>query len=1455
MSRAYSPRREVAPIRPTLEQEDIKAQFNSIVSPYGILFADQSDLPLSFLGPTLAREKPNSRATNDSWSETLTLQDKTLTSTGDSCTETSPVMEDVAQMLPTSYSSMNSSKDSVANIGMRRSHHPSASQDAGQSLNTIASEKDLDDTSTAAPAKYSEGEYNPQWRPSYDLQRDGTGTKGIKPGSKLVKGWKKLRQSLRHSAMAGQRTKHQSGSQSSVAEGRLSESALRLGEERKTLSDMDHRPFEIGSDETLNFGPGFGIGLSSKFSSGSLKGFMLKGPSTASLSESDASDALQPKRLYKDSQEDLEGGAVVVDVETVMGLGRMRQYGREDRMQQQKMHQTLEQEALPRVDTQPRQLPLTDVPALVDTRPALPHSLQPEQSVQAHKDDQHLEEPNSEPLRILEEPLAPQHAASSSNEQTSDGSTTEKEPFVIPRTLRLGHDLSASQRWRLSARGSPNVYGSICERAPTDSCANELFLQRLMRDSTLDRGTLEKAAVPDDRDRQDNAFRVPLEQSVQLASAMFENGQKVPLVVYYATEELRVRGDIVAATDSLFPEDWDANDADFEALVNVFDTRPFGQDFDLSARTYNLPLSDDANTAVRNEEPTAVSSRDLSRVILRFLADLPEPLIPQDVFTTFSAMVQLQTLDSIKVQASSLLVQLLPLPQRQLLQFLLEFLDCVILGSLREDIGRLGQNINTGSVPEQSVDQHEGDLGRKRQEYTDTVDRLSQVLGVVCMHAALPGSQVNGSMTGSNSQNSLYRHYKKEFELKALQEQKNASIQKAKAVFHALLKFRTNIFGPSSFSFAGPIDHQDEDSSLRQGNDTPQADDEHEQDSIEDTDSEYEYQSDGALMGRPRSSLLSRRRAFPRPKSYLRHAGNTAASNRRNRRRAQSSMLFGMAPRGTAKDVLCDSGADMTCSVDMLAVTAMQEHSARAKRFNKHLPHPSMATLHSILAEADSVTGTSQPLSSERLHGNLNQTLLGQGPGRGIEIYREEDIEEAGREDDTYDDELGFGSKKPRREYGFMDFLQEPLDRKQEEREIKMVEKEILQSEVTTKFLAANLAGLYPSSSQSPIPPVILPSARGSLMPPSKSVGQRCITLQQPAMWEIDSPLQPEESQSRVRELTLTPQEQIALPLDHRASDDCSCSFCTTLVKPSKIPVLTREEYERAELQSQCDAKDLHIAELLKTVQGLQSQVNILNAKLLFLHDHHTTRPMRRRTLVRGSQSGMPSVGGVEWFSRHQHQVTQQSSGSEDSKGFGSSAEPTGSNITSVTTQSCSPRLTASPKTFAEGLHSANNSDAHLNGGTMSQPWPSGLEEDEAMSLLDLEDNYPAAPTCQPYQQPMPPSMTHTLAPFPRNVANPRRRRYETELERVLRDVEEAEEEPEREGEDMLDEYYYMDAYKTMDQQLYRRPILPVSPPPRPMSSDQYKKHHRMSLPIQSLMSKRISLANSFRWKGRATAA
>lgn len=160
----------------------------------------------------------------------------------------------------------------------------------------------------------------------------------------------------------------------------------------------------------------------------------------------------------------------------------------------------------------------------------------------------------------------------------------------------------------------------------------------------------------------------------------------------------------------------------------------------------------------------------------------------------------------------------------------------------------------------------------------------------------------------------------------------------------------------------------------------------------------------------------------------------------------------------------------------------------------------------------------------------------------------------------------------------------------------------------------------------------------------------------------------------------------------------------------------------------------------------------------------------------------------------------------------------------------------------------SNNADTQMSRGKsrhISLGWEYGhnggqdlstLEEDEAMSFLDLDDP----------QHPPPP-------PFPTNNSAQRPGRPGFGLREVVEEDEE-DHELEREGEDLLDEFYYMDAYKTMDQQLYRRPILPIAAPPRPMSTDQYKKHHRMSLPIQNL-SKRLSLGQTFRWKGRATAA
>lgn len=377
----------------------------------------------------------------------------------------------------------------------------------------------------------------------------------------------------------------------------------------------------------------------------------------------------------------------------------------------------------------------------------------------------------------------------------------------------------------------------------------------------------------------------------------------------------------------------------------------------------------------------------------------------------------------------------------------------------------------------------------------------------------------------------------------------------------------------------------------------------------------------------------------------------------------------------------------------------------------------------------------------------------------------------------------------------------------------------------------------------------------------------------------IDQPIPEEEEDVTPRkELQIAPQSQIQLPGDHRDSDHCRCSYCTTLAKPSKIPVLSRAEYELAELQSQCEAKDQHVSELLKTVQSLQGQVNVLNAKLLFLHDHHTTRPMRRRTLARQSIPVMPTPPPSQ--NNNHNQWRPALSPLMESH----SAKPVSRTESSVTTSTMSSQYSQSSlHMFPEGEQSSHNSDIPTSRRTMGgfhngeqfhehqhpslgdQDLLRRLGDDDAVSFLELEGQHQ-------YHQHHHHHRHHTGASMPvfsersrsvqvssggmvMNMNAMRDLRYETELERVLRDMEEVEEEPEREGEDLLDAYYYMDAYKTMDQQLYRRPALPVPPPPRPMSTDQYKKHHRLSLPIQTLMSKKISIRNSFRWKSKAAAA
>jgi len=340
------------------------------------------------------------------------------------------------------------------------------------------------------------------------------------------------------------------------------------------------------------------------------------------------------------------------------------------------------------------------------------------------------------------------------------------------------------------------------------------------------------------------------------------------------------------------------------------------------------------------------------------------------------------------------------------------------------------------------------------------------------------------------------------------------------------------------------------------------------------------------------------------------------------------------------------------------------------------------------------------------------------------------------------------------------------------------------------------------------------------------------------------------------------------LPEDHVMSDGCTCSYCTTLVQPSKVPVLSKVEYELAELQSQCKSKGQHVTELLKTVQGLQGQVNILNAKLLFLHDHHTTRPMRRRTLARNSYPAQPAINSTNHMDSNSgsHQSSVVGQGSELLQSGGGGHRGARLTSSSITTASSASHASRSPLTFSEGIRLSNEGGARYVPENQIEPGNVDLhilDDDETMSFLDLDDGRPPPPVMkqQRHWSLNGDHPSHSLARHNSTggigygSTSTRISRYESELERALRDVEEVEEEPEREGEDLLDEFYYKDAYKTMDQQLYRRPVLPVAAPPRPMSADQYKKHHRLSLPIQSLMSKRISLRETFRWKGKPAVA
>ncbi|KAG0049806.1 hypothetical protein BGZ83_005394, partial [Gryganskiella cystojenkinii] len=1036
-------------------------------------------------------------------------------------------------------------------------------------------------------------------------------------------------------------------------------------------------------------------------------------------------------------------------------------------------------------------------------------------------------------------------------------------PTVRPRH-NLGQDLSTSQRWRLSMNGTPEVFGTIC-----DAPLGEEYQQQQEQE-------------------QEQQQEQQQQQQVQQSQSPTQ-------------DDAATSGNLDLQT--LFPDEWDKTHDDvFEALVTVFDERPFGQGYDLtfpfpyghfgdgcndamgssgmenlvqslgmdsdSTRTSSHhstssllssapdsplfspattpspePRSSDASThqsdseTVKDEQQSSttlrgpVSCNSLSRLILRFLRDLPDALIPRDVFAAMSSLVQLQGQDSITLLTMSMLLRTVSDEQQHLLQFILELVDDLV-----KTVDRFKNDScnNVDNTINQDQDPPVEGLARDEINYKGCIERIYRVLGLVCTASTSvrQGTSQDRKLS-PKATSSLFGLYRNCIEQKIAQAQLAGTTANAMMVFRYMVQFRAQIFSGNSLRSCDqhhPIPTTTRDS--QQG----------------DYHFESGYQSDTALVEQRRAE------------QPWKHNNHWRMRGRRRKRQEKPSALdTKTVEERKSTETLCDSAVEIR-GQDLLALAILYEHSARTKG---HAPRPSVATMHSIMAEGHSVHGDH---AEEFKEGWRSLETLNPGDA-AIET-----IEKGGKVClDRFIDENDSDRARKRGEMGFTDFLQEPLDRKYEEREIQLVEQDIIRSELTSKFLANNLVGLYPSSSPTSIPAIILPSARHLLQPVNGAAGDLVYNGHLAPPSQESTQLSPRLCP---RELLLTPKEQVILPEDHIMSDGCVCSYCTTLVQPSKVPVLSKEEYELAELKSQCVDKDQHVTELLKTVQSLQGQVNILNAKLLFLHDHHTTRPMRRRTLARNSypilQSApvtissdhLPRNGCAQGLdSNHFHQTGPRSAGPAH----------TASSITTVSNGSSPPTSRRSLSAFAEGIRLSNDNDAYPPADyrqlttDLGNPDLQMLDDDEAMSFLDLNDGRPPPPNItQSRMQPWSGGHLITQSGFGRNIgdsigagslsSSSRVPRYETELERALRDVEEAEEEePEREGEDLLDEFYYKDAYKTMDQQLYRRPVLPFPPPPRPMSTDQYKKHHRMSLPIQSLMSKRISLRDTFRWKGKTT--
>ncbi|KAF9584242.1 hypothetical protein BGW38_007103 [Lunasporangiospora selenospora] len=685
----------------------------------------------------------------------------------------------------------------------------------------------------------------------------------------------------------------------------------------------------------------------------------------------------------------------------------------------------------------------------------------------------------------------------------------------------------------------------------------------------------------------------------------------------------------------------------------------------------------------------------------------------------------------------------------------------------------------------------------------DSVMHIHTTIGAACIRTSLyqDHSQV------PVQPNSLYHYYRQIIEQKDINSQHEAYQRNVGAVFGLLLRNHLEIFRDGSVVDLSSLEQEYHAEIISDG-----------------------YLSDSALFN-VNTRGPSKRRAKGRGRRALTvripHSGITLPSIA-----GKGRLQHGQGQ--TESNNLCDSAVEMTCSVDHVAIEAMREHAIWAKRSRKRIPRPSVSSVHSMEAAVASDT------------------------------------------EDQDAEELKMFSSAQERKYGILDFLQEPVDQCQEEREIQLVEHEILLAQGTSQFLALNLEGLYPSGSSTIIPTNILPSVRlpestpGQQEPPATVPKEESRLRRLSKYITFDSSLPTLEAQ-----LAGNPVSQAigtAVPEDHERLDQTARSGLNDLERPSQVPFPSRSEYELKELQAQCDSKDRYVNDLLQTVQSLQGQVNILNAKLVFLHDHHTTRPMKRRTLVRHSHplplmangsiwgpdrarvpNGLTMVArppSVESYQHHHHRLMHYQPQQEQ---YQLSQQQRHTQLRNEYPSASPSVVPEEPMAaFPEGIRFSRDTSQYQQDREKNrlvrydsgiEPDLCDLEDDEAVSFLQLDDGTIRG------------VVAHKLgrAPSAANASTWTESSYEHgPMSDVEEELELTTSQVEHVGEDVLDEYYYMDAYKTMDQQLHRQPILPAMAPPPPMSTDLYRKHYRMSLPLPGLLSKRIGLGHPFRRKGRA---